>query len=132
MHRQLVDEDIVLVNRQPSTNTSSIMCHRAKISPGKTFRLNPCVCSAYNANFDGDEATVHVPQTEEARAEALTLMDVKRNMVSSINGQLLIAPSQDLITGSYLMTRKDTFFDRAKGCQLVASILAGKVQFQIG
>jgi len=67
--RQLADGDIVLFNRQPSLHRMSIMSHRVKVMPYKTFRLNPAVCPPYNADFDGDEMNMHVPQTEEARAE---------------------------------------------------------------
>ena len=71
-----MDGDILLFNRQPSLHKMSILSHRAKVMPGKTFRFNECVCNPYNADFDGDEMNVHLPQTEESRAEALTLMEV--------------------------------------------------------
>ncbi|EFX69638.1 hypothetical protein DAPPUDRAFT_62003, partial [Daphnia pulex] len=125
IERHMMDEDIVLFNRQPSLHKLSIMCHRAKILPHRTFRFNECVCTPYNADFDGDEMTLHFPQTEEARAEALILMTNKSNLVTPRNGELLIAAIQDFITGAYLLTLKDAFFDRAKTCQMVASMLAG-------
>ncbi len=90
----MMDEDIVLFNRQPSLHKLSIMCHRAKILPHRTFRFNECVCTPYNADFDGDEMNIHLPQTEEARAEALILMGNKYNLVTPRNGELLIAPIQ--------------------------------------
>ena len=71
-----MDGDIVLFNRQPSLHKMSIMSHRARVLPWRTFRFNECVCTPYNADFDGDEMNLHVPQTEEARAEALVLMGV--------------------------------------------------------
>lgn len=74
--RHLMDGDIVLYNRQPSLHKMSIMSHRVRVLPWRTFRFNECVCTPYNADFDGDEMNLHVPQTEEARAEALTLMGV--------------------------------------------------------
>ena len=61
--------DIVLFNRQPSLHRMSIMAHRVKVRPWRTFRFNECVCKPYNADFDGDEMNMHVPQTQEARAE---------------------------------------------------------------
>ena len=125
IERHMEDEDIVLFNRQPSLHKLSIMCHRAKILPHRTFRFNECVCTPYNADFDGDEMNLHLPQTEEARAEAWVLMGNKFNLVTPRNGELLIAAIQDFITGGYLLTLKDTFFDRAKACQLAASMLAG-------
>ena len=69
VERHLQDGDIVLLNRQPSLHRMSILAHRVKIMEGRTFRLNPAACPPYNANFDGGEMNMHVPQTEEARAE---------------------------------------------------------------
>ena len=74
--RHLQDDDIVLFNRQPSLHKLSIMSHYVKVRPWRTFRFNECVCAPYNADFDGDEMNLHVPQTEEAKAEALGLMVV--------------------------------------------------------
>ncbi|KAI8497884.1 DNA-directed RNA polymerase III subunit RPC1 [Branchiostoma belcheri] len=98
---------------------------QAKVMPHRTFRFNECVCTPYNADFDGDEMNLHLPQTEEAKAEALILMGVKSNLVTPRNGEPLIAAIQDFITGSYLLTQKDTMFDRAKACQIIASMLSG-------
>ncbi|KAF8735311.1 hypothetical protein AX14_002299 [Amanita brunnescens Koide BX004] len=112
VERHLIDGDIVLFNRQPSLHKLSIMCHRAKIRPWRSFRLNECVCGPYNADFDGDEMNLHVPQTEEARTEALELMSVKNNLVTPRNGEPVIAAIQDFITASFLLSRKDTFFNR--------------------
>ena len=64
----------------------SIMCHKAKVLEHRTFRFNECVCTPYNADFDGDEMNLHLPQTEEARAEALILMGNKSNLVTPRNG----------------------------------------------
>lgn len=76
VERHLHDNDVVLFNRQPSLHKLSIMAHRAKIHNHRTFRFNECVCNPYNADFDGDEMNLHLPQTEEAKAEALILMGV--------------------------------------------------------
>ena len=70
VERHLLDGDISIFNRQPSLHRMSIMGHKIKVLPGKSFRLNPAVCTPYNADFDGDEMNLHIPQTEEARAEA--------------------------------------------------------------
>uniref|UniRef100_A0A8D1L4L7 DNA-directed RNA polymerase subunit n=1 Tax=Sus scrofa TaxID=9823 RepID=A0A8D1L4L7_PIG len=99
---------------------------KARVKPHRTFRFNECVCTPYNADFDGDEMNLHLPQTEEAKAEALVLMGTKANLVTPRNGEPLIAAIQDFLTGAYLLTLKDTFFDRAKACQIIASILVGK------
>ncbi|KAK8361606.1 hypothetical protein V6Z12_A03G049800 [Gossypium hirsutum] len=111
--RHLEDGDIVLFNRQPSLHRMSIMCHRARIMPWRTLRFNESVCNPYNADFDGDEMNMHVPQTEEARTEALMLMGVQNNLCTPKNGEVLVASTQDFLTSSFLITRRDTFYDRA-------------------
>lgn len=126
VERHLMDGDVVLFNRQPSLHKLSIMAHQAVVRPHRTFRFNECVCTPYNADFDGDEMNLHLPQTEEAKAEALTLMGVKSNLVTPRNGEPLIAAIQDFITGAYLLTQKDVFLDRSHITQLLAYILAGK------
>ncbi|XP_013774384.1 DNA-directed RNA polymerase III subunit RPC1-like [Limulus polyphemus] len=126
VERHMLDGDVVLFNRQPSLHKLSIMAHQAKVMPHRTFRFNECVCTPYNADFDGDEMNLHLPQTEEARAEALVLMGTKANLITPRNGEPLIAAIQDFITGTYLLTQKDTFLDRTKACQLISYILAGK------
>lgn len=117
--RHLQDDDIVLFNRQPSLHKLSIMSHYVKVRPWRTFRFNECVCTPYNADFDGDEMNLHVPQTEEARAEALILMGTKNNLVTPRNGEPLIAATQDFITASYLGSHKDVFYDRSQFCQIL-------------
>ncbi|KAL4189457.1 hypothetical protein AMTRI_Chr08g165460 [Amborella trichopoda] len=113
VERHLEDGEIVLFNRQPSLHRMSIMCHRARVMPWRTLRFNESVCNPYNADFDGDEMNIHVPQTEEARTEALMLMGVQHNLCTPKNGEILVASTQDFLTSSYLITRKDTFYDRA-------------------
>ena len=104
VERHLSDGDAVLFNRQPSLHRVSIMAHKARIMPHKTLRFNECVCSPYNADFDGDEMNIHVPQTEESRAEARTLMNVKNNICVPKAGEPLIAATQDFLTVSFLLT----------------------------
>eukprot|EP01080_Neovahlkampfia_damariscottae_P011035 gene11035-3741_t len=131
VERHIIDGDIVLFNRQPSLHRLSIMCHRAKILPYKTFRFNTCVCAPYNADFDGDEMNLHVPQTEEARADALTLMSVLNNMVTPRNGEPLISPAQDIITGSYMLSRKNIFFTRSEFCMLCSYMGIENMKFDL-
>lgn len=119
VERHLEDGDIVLFNRQPSLHKLSILSHKAKIRPWRTFRLNECVCNPYNADFDGDEMNLHVPQTEEARTEAINLMGVKHNLATPKNGTPIIAAIQDFITGAFLSSSKDNFFDRKTFSQIV-------------
>ncbi|EIE19808.1 beta and beta-prime subunits of DNA dependent RNA-polymerase [Coccomyxa subellipsoidea C-169] len=118
VERHLRDGDIVLFNRQPSLHRMSIMAHRARIMPWRTFRFNECVCNPYNADFDGDEMNVHVPQTEEARAEASELMGVMRNLCTPKSGEILIAATQDFLTSAFLLTSKDRFYSRTQVAQL--------------
>ncbi|GAB6022152.1 DNA-directed RNA polymerase III subunit RPC1 [Chamberlinius hualienensis] len=124
--RHLMDGDVCLFNRQPSLHRMSIMAHLAKVKPSKTFSFNECVCTPYNADFDGDEMNLHLPQTEEARAEAYTLMGTKANLVTPRNGELLIAPTQDFISGAFLITDRDSFFDKCEASQLIGIILGGR------
>ena len=112
VERHLEDGDIVLFNRQPSLHKLSILSHYVKVRPHRTFRLNECVCNPYNADFDGDEMNVHVPQTEEARTEAIELMGVKHNLATPKNGEPIISAIQDFITAAYLLSSKDVFYDR--------------------
>ncbi|KAF9563677.1 beta and beta-prime subunits of DNA dependent RNA-polymerase [Agrocybe pediades] len=131
VERHIIDGDIILFNRQPSLHKLSIMCHRAKIRPWRTFRLNECVCGPYNADFDGDEMNLHVPQTEEARTEALELMNIKHNLVTPRNGEPVIAAIQDFITASFLISRKDTFFDRRQFTQICCYLADADIQIDI-
>ncbi len=108
VERHLSDGDIVMFNRQPSLHQMSIMAHYVKVLPGKTFRLHPSVCPPYNADFDGDEMNLHVPQSEEARAEAILLMRVQDQLISPRYGGPIIGGLRDFITGSYLLTKDDT------------------------
>jgi len=124
VERHMIDGDCVLFNRQPSLHKLSIMCHKAKIHDNKTLQFNECVCTPYNADFDGDEMNLHLLQTEEAKAEAAILMGTKSNIITPRNGEPLIAAIQDFITGAFLLTRKDVFFDRAEAQQIVSSMLA--------
>ncbi len=105
VERHLLDGDIVLFNRQPSLHRMSMMAHYAKILPYKTLRLNPAVCHPYNADFDGDEMNLHVPQTEEARAEAEILMNVNTQIISPRYGLSVMGCIQDSISGNYLLTK---------------------------
>jgi len=103
VERHLQDGDIVLFNRHPSLHKGSLMAHYVRVLPGKTFRLHPAAAFPYNADFDGDEMNIHSPQTEEARAEAMVLLDVKQNLMSPKNNVNFIGCIKDAITGNYLL-----------------------------
>uniref|UniRef100_A0A5K3FYM9 DNA-directed RNA polymerase subunit n=1 Tax=Mesocestoides corti TaxID=53468 RepID=A0A5K3FYM9_MESCO len=123
--RHLIDGDIVLFNRQPSLHRVSIQAFKAVVKPNRTFRFNPCCCTPFNADFDGDEMNIHLPQSEEARAEAKHLMLSLRNIASPKNGEPLISPIQDLITATHLLTLKDVFFTHDQACQITCQLAAG-------
>ncbi|MBI4175937.1 MAG: DNA-directed RNA polymerase subunit A' [Candidatus Aenigmarchaeota archaeon] len=118
--RKLQDGDIVLFNRQPSLHRISIMAHRVKVMPYQTFRMNPSVCPPYNADFDGDEMNLHALQSEESRAEAAALMEVKDNIISPKFGGPLIGCDLDQISGLYMLTQDAAQFSREEAAQLLA------------
>ena len=105
VERHLADDDIVIFNRQPSLHRMSIMAHSVRVLPYRTFRLHPAVCPPYNADFDGDEMNLHVPQSEEARAEATLLMRVQDQLISPRYGGPIIGGIRDFITGAFMLTR---------------------------
>jgi DNA-directed RNA polymerase III subunit RPC1 len=131
VERHLKDGDVVLFNRQPSLHKLSIMAHFAVVKPWRTFRFNECACTPYNADFDGDEMNLHLPQTEEARAEAIELMGVQHNLVTPRNGQPLIAATQDFITASHLISKRDVFYDRAEFAQACAMMCDAGLQIDL-
>ncbi|KAL3316846.1 DNA-directed RNA polymerase III subunit RPC1, partial [Cichlidogyrus casuarinus] len=124
VERHLIDGDVVIFNRQPSLHRVSMQAFRTVIKPFRSLRFNPCCCNPFNADFDGDEMNIHLPQTEEARAEAKHLMSSLKNIVSPKNGEPLISPIQDIITAAHMLTLKDVFFTYDKACQIAAQICA--------
>ena len=117
--RQLKNNDIVLFNRQPSLHRMSIMAHRIILMDGRTFRLNPAVCPPYNADYDGDEMNLHVPQTEEARAEAHMLASVYKNILSPRFGGPIIGGIHDHISGIFLLTHTLRWFTKEEIISLI-------------
>lgn len=131
VERHLEDGDVVLFNRQPSLHKLSILSHFVRVRPHRTFRLNECVCNPYNADFDGDEMNLHVPQTEEARTEAVQLMGVKHNIVTPKNGEPIISAIQDFITASYLLSSLDVFYDRKTFVTICCGMLEANTPFDL-
>ncbi len=124
IERQLMDGDITIFNRQPSLHRISMMGHKVKVLPGKTFRINPTVTPPYNADFDGDEMNLHVPQNPEAQAEAEKLMLVQGQILSPRHGYAIILPTEDYVTGYYLWTRDEAEFSKEEAAFLL--YLGGK------
>jgi len=112
VERHLNDGDLVLFNRQPSLHRMSIMAHEVKIMDGKTFRLNLTVCPPYNADFDGDEMNLHVPQSEEARTEAELLLKVQEHILSPRFGGPIVGGIQDFISSVFQFTSKDSLYNK--------------------
>ncbi len=112
VERHLKNGDVAIFNRQPSLHRMSIMAHYVRVLPYKTFRLHLCVCPPYNADFDGDEMNLHVPQSEEARTEARLLMQVQDQILSPRFGGPIIGAIRDFITAAYLFTRKTNYLTK--------------------
>ena len=104
VHRHLIDGDIVLFNRQPSLHKASMMAHRVIVLPYSTFRLNVSATRPYNADFDGDEMNMHVPQSIAAATELRYLASVLRNIISPRTNSPIIQLFQDTMTGIYRMS----------------------------
>ena len=121
VERHLREGDIVIFNRQPSLHRMSIMAHRVKVLPYKTFRLHLCVCPPYNADFDGDEMNLHVPQNEEAQTEAMLLMQVQDQILSPRYGGPIIGAIRDFITAAYLLTERSTRLTKREVNRLLAA-----------
>jgi DNA-directed RNA polymerase III subunit RPC1 len=97
----------------------------SRIEIGRTLRFNECVCTPYNADFDGDEMNIHLPQTLHAKSEAKYLMGVKANIVTPKNGEPVMGATQDFLTSSFLLTQRDTFLTRDQFCQICADFTLG-------
>ena len=105
IERQLMNGDIVLLNRQPTLHKGSMIAHEVVILPGKTFRFNLSITSSFNADFDGDEMNIHVPQDPRARAELRELSHAKKILVSAQSSKANVKIVQDSLLGNFLMTR---------------------------
>ncbi|MEM4500448.1 MAG: DNA-directed RNA polymerase subunit A' [Candidatus Woesearchaeota archaeon] len=122
VERHLIDGDVVIFNRQPSLHRMSMMAHKVRVMPYKTLRLNVAVCPPYNADFDGDEMNLHVPQTAEARAEIEILANVEKNIRSPRYSSPIIGAMRDEITGLYLLTKDGVRLRREDVVKLIRSI----------
>ncbi len=121
VERHIINGDVSIFNRQPSLHRMSIMAHKIKVLPGKSFRLNPAVTAPYNADFDGDEMNLHIPQNEEARTEADILMQVQTQIITPKNGSNVMGCMEDSITGNYMLT-KYLSFTKEKAIEILGKI----------
>ncbi len=102
---EVIREHPVLLNRAPTLHRLGIQAFEPVLIEGKAIQLHPLVCTAFNADFDGDQMAVHVPLSLEAQIEARALMMSSNNILSPANGDPIIVPSQDVVLGIYYMTR---------------------------
>ncbi len=103
---EVIREHPVMLNRAPTLHRLGIQAFEPILIEGKAIQLHPLVCTAFNADFDGDQMAVHVPLSLEAQMEARTLMLASNNVLSPANGEPIIVPSQDIVLGLYYMTRE--------------------------
>jgi DNA-directed RNA polymerase subunit A' len=122
IERQLIDGDIVLFNRQPTLHKHSIMAHKVKVLPGRTMRIHTSATTPYNADFDGDEMNLHVPQSLEAQAEARYLMQPKDILLSPREGKPIMTTEEDELIGIYHLTKDNAFFTKEEACRMLSSI----------
>ncbi|HUD96535.1 MAG TPA: DNA-directed RNA polymerase subunit beta', partial [Woeseiaceae bacterium] len=115
---EVIREHPVMLNRAPTLHRLGIQAFEPVLIEGKAIQLHPLVCTAFNADFDGDQMAVHVPLSIEAQLEARALMMASNNILSPANGDPIIVPSQDVVLGLYYMTRAKVY---AKGEGMVFS-----------
>ncbi|CAK9294858.1 unnamed protein product [Gordionus sp. m RMFG-2023] len=119
VERHIRDDDVIVFNRQPTLHKMSMMGHRIKILPWSTFRLNLSVTTPYNADFDGDEMNLHVPQSLETRAEITELMMVQRQMITPQANRPVMGIVQDTLTAVRKMTKRDVLLDKEQMMNLL-------------
>ena len=109
---EVIREHPVLLNRAPTLHRLGIQAFEPILVEGRAIKLHPLVCTAYNADFDGDQMAVHVPLSAEAQAEARILMLAAQNILNPKDGKPVVTPSQDMVLGNYYLTLER---DDAKG-----------------
>jgi DNA-directed RNA polymerase subunit beta' len=100
----VIKDHPVLLNRAPTLHRLGIQAFEPVLVEGKALKLHPLVCTAYNADFDGDQMAVHVPLSAEAQAEARFLMLAANNLLKPSDGRPVTVPTQDMVLGSYYLT----------------------------
>ncbi len=106
MLEDVIREHPILLNRAPTLHRLGIQAFEPQLIEGKAIQLHPLVCTAFNADFDGDQMAVHIPLSIEAQLEARTLMMATNNILSPANGEPIINPTQDVVLGLYYMSRE--------------------------
>jgi len=120
---EVIREHPVLLNRAPTLHRLGIQAFEPVLVEGKAIKIHPLVCTAFNADFDGDQMAVHIPLSPEAQIEAAVLMLSSNNILSPASGQPIAVPSQDIVLGIYYLTRdrpgakgEDAYLLRSKKC----------------
>lgn len=101
---EIIEEKYVLLNRAPTLHRLSVQAFKPVLVEGKAIQLHPLTCTAFNADFDGDQMAVHLPLTKRAQQEAQDLMVTSKNLLSPASGEPIVTPSQDMILGCYFIT----------------------------
>src|SRR5262252_4048378 len=117
---EVIREHPVLLNRAPTLHRLGIQAFEPVLVEGKAIKIHPLVCTAFNADFDGDQMAVHIPLSPEAQVEASVLMLASNNILSPANGQPIAVPTQDIVLGCYYLT-KDKKDDKYAGRKFATS-----------
>ena len=119
---QEIEKHPVLLNRAPTLHRLGIQAFQPKLVDGHAIRLHPLVCTAFNADFDGDQMAVHLPLGRAAQEEALDLMLASNNILGPKDGKPIVVPSQDMVLGNYYLTQEESaedFLDRARALRAI-------------
>jgi len=121
----------VMLNRAPTLHRLGIQAFQPVLIEGKAIQLHPLVCTAFNADFDGDQMAIHVPLTEEAKREAAEIMLSSHNLLKPATGDPVVTPNQDIVWGAYYMTFINPYTDEKK-LKIFGSIDEGRVAYDLG
>ena len=119
---QVIDNHPVFLNRAPTLHRLGIQAFKPKLVEGRAIRLHPLVCTAFNADFDGDQMAVHLPLSEEACAEAEILMLGSNNILSPKDGKPIVTPSQDMVLGNFYLNMEETADEFRKKADFIESL----------
>lgn len=122
VERYLADDDVVVFNRQPSLHMHSTQAHRVRLMPGHTFRISLVVAAPYNADFDGDEMNLHVPQGRAATAETAALMGIAQNCIGSQANRPVMGIVQDSLVGMYLLSQRQVLLEHPHVCRMLGTL----------
>ena len=132
---QVMDNHPVFLNRAPTLHRLGIQAFKPKLVEGRAIRLHPLVCTAFNADFDGDQMAVHLPLSEKARAEAEILMLASNNILGPKDGKPIVTPSQDMVLGNFYLNMEETaeeFYEKAEFLESLGDPEAAAMWRQFG